>query len=169
MLNAFVCFDTFYSQFQQGRETEEEEDDDDEPMGIEIDLAARFQQMAGIYDSKPKDFAREMRENRDSIDTSSSSSIRSNKGSSNSNSINNDKRTVSFSKDSKEDSSRTTMEFKHPDDDESNSDIYKTKAPKQPYRAGVQEPLAEKTLEQISDEFKWKKFLPREEEQDTDR
>jgi hypothetical protein len=143
-----------------------ERDKDDEPMGIEIDLAARFQQMAGIYDSKPKDFAREMRENRDSIDTSSSS-IRNSKGTSNS--INNDKRTVSFSKDSKQDSSRTTMEFKNSDDDESNSDIYKTKAPKQPYRAGVQEPLAEKTLEQISDEFKWKKFLPREEEQDTDR
>jgi hypothetical protein len=139
-------------------------------MGIEIDLAARFQQMAGIYDSKPKDFAREMRENRDNIDTSSS--IRSSKNSSNkgsSNSINNDKRTVSFSEDSKQDSSRTTMEFKHQDDGESNSDIYKTKAPKQPYRSGVQEPLAEKTLKQISDEFKWKKFLPREEEQDTDR
>ena len=40
----------------------DDDDDDDEVGQLEIEVAARFQQMAGIYDSKPKDFAREMRE-----------------------------------------------------------------------------------------------------------
>ena len=85
-----------------GIKAEEDDDDDDEPMGIEIDLAARFQQMAGIYDSKPKDFAREMR---DKGSESSSGSIMSSSGlsgTSGSRGETNQKNSVSFAEDSKD-------------------------------------------------------------------
>ena len=181
-----------------GIKAEKEDDDDDEPMEIEIDLAARFQQMAGIYDSKPKDFARDMR---DKGSESSTGSIMSSSGlsrMSGSRGETNQKISVSFAEDSKDgaslegqvscSSSSSNEQAMHANsravggdecggngNGEGGEDLYVTRAPKHPTSAqkhrfvgGRSKEPQERTLKEVGDEYIWKKFMNREEEEDTD-
>ena len=146
-----------------------------EPMDIEVEVAATFQRIAGLYDSTPRDFAREMRQNsRDAtaavVDTPGNS----------------DDATIADASPTIKTVGQASASLaglgvrKSPDTAVAGAsgpaagggDIYATQAPVGPrsggYFGSAPPPPKNRTLEEVQSDFRWKQFLAPKEDEDTD-